>query len=36
VKEVLPAAELIGRLKQEYAAARARLLGQDQAAMAAE
>jgi nitronate monooxygenase len=36
VKEVLPAAELIGRLKREYAAARARLLGQDQAAMAAE
>jgi nitronate monooxygenase len=36
VKSVLPAAELIGRLKAEYAAARARLLGQGQAAMAAE
>lgn len=36
VKEVLPAAELIGRLKREYAAARARLLGSEQAALAAE
>ena len=36
VKEVLPAAELIGRLKREYAAARARLLGDGQAALAAE
>jgi nitronate monooxygenase len=36
VKEVLPAAELIGRLKREYAAARARLLGDEKAALAAE
>jgi nitronate monooxygenase len=35
VKAVLPAAELIGRLKREYAAARARLLGDEKAAMAA-
>jgi nitronate monooxygenase len=36
VKSVLPAAELIARLKREYAAARARLLGSELAAMAAE
>ena len=36
VKAVLPAAEMIGRLKREYAAARARLLGDDAAAIAAE
>jgi nitronate monooxygenase len=36
VKSVLPAAELIARLKREYAAARARLLGSDKAALAAE
>jgi nitronate monooxygenase len=36
VKEVLPAAELIARLKREYAAARARLLGAEGAALAAE
>jgi nitronate monooxygenase len=36
VKEVLPAAELIARLKREYAAARARLLGTEGAALAAE
>jgi nitronate monooxygenase len=36
VKEVLPAAELIGRLKREYAAARQRLLGRAQQALAAE
>jgi nitronate monooxygenase len=36
VKEVLPAAELIARLKREYAQARARLIGSELAAMAAE
>ena len=36
VKTVLPAAELIDRLKREYAAARARLLGDDASAMAAQ
>ncbi len=36
VKAVLPAAELIARLKREYAAARARLLGENAAALAAE
>ena len=36
VKAVLPAAEMIGRLKRDYAAARARLLGDDAAAIAAE
>jgi nitronate monooxygenase len=36
VKAVVPAAEFIGRLKREYAAARARLLGENQAALAAE
>ncbi|WP_374389681.1 NAD(P)H-dependent flavin oxidoreductase [Sandaracinobacter sp.] len=36
VKSVLPAAEMIGRLKREYAAARARLLGDGAAAIAAE
>lgn len=36
VKSVLPAAELIGRLKREYAAARQRLLGAEGAALAAE
>jgi nitronate monooxygenase len=36
VKSVLPAAELIARLKREYAAARARLLGSEVAALAAE
>ena len=36
VKAVVPAAELIGRLKQEYAQARARLLGEGARAVAAE
>jgi nitronate monooxygenase len=36
VKSVLPAGELVARLKREYAAARARLLGNEQAALAAE
>ncbi len=36
IKAVLPAGELIARLKREYAAARARLLGSEQAALAAE
>jgi nitronate monooxygenase len=36
VKAVLPAADMIARLKQEYATARARLLGEERAALAAE
>lgn len=36
VKAVLPAAELVARLKREYAAARARLLGDGKVALAAE
>lgn len=36
VKAVLPASELIARLKREYAQARARLIGSQPAAMAAE
>ena len=36
VKAVLPAAELVARLKREYAEARARLLGDGAVAMAAE
>jgi nitronate monooxygenase len=36
VKAVVPAAELIARLKREYAAARARLLGETREALAAE
>ncbi len=36
VKAVLPAGEMIARLKREYAAARGRLLGENVAAMAAE
>jgi len=36
VKEVLPAGELVARLKREYATARARLLGETSAALAAE
>ena len=36
VKAVVPAAELIGRLKQEYAQARARLLGEGARTVAAE
>jgi nitronate monooxygenase len=36
VKEVLPAADLVARLRREYMAAKARLIGTDAAAMAAE
>jgi nitronate monooxygenase len=36
VKEVLPAADFIARLAREYAAARARLLGEERVALAAE
>ena len=36
IKSVLPAAELIGRLKREYAAAKARIAGESSAALAAE
>ncbi|PZU50779.1 MAG: nitronate monooxygenase [Sphingomonas sp.] len=36
IKSVLPAAELIGRLKREYAAAKTRIAGESSAALAAE
>ena len=36
VKQVLPAADLVARLRREYMAAKARLLGTEAAAIAAE